>query len=94
MIDPLTALTRGAAGDRGAASWFVPGRIEVLGKHTDYAGGRSLLAAVDAGHTVSATVREDRVLRVRSEGVDGVVEIDLDRSDAGAVEQSDGHWGG
>ena len=22
--------------------WFVPGRIEVLGKHTDYAGGRSL----------------------------------------------------
>ncbi|MGH9364023.1 MAG: galactokinase family protein, partial [Thermoanaerobaculia bacterium] len=23
--------------------WFVPGRIEVRGKHTDYAGGRSLL---------------------------------------------------
>ena len=23
--------------------WFVPGRIEVLGKHTDYAGWRSLL---------------------------------------------------
>jgi galactokinase len=33
-------------------SWFVPGRIEVLGKHTDYAGGRSLLAAVDRGVTV------------------------------------------
>lgn len=30
---------------------FVPGRIEVLGKHTDYAGGRSLLAAVDRGFT-------------------------------------------
>ena len=27
--------------------WFVPGRLEVLGKHTDYVGGRSLLAAVD-----------------------------------------------
>ena len=23
--------------------WFVPGRLEVLGKHTDYMGGRSLL---------------------------------------------------
>ncbi len=33
--------------------WFVPGRLEVLGKHTDYAGGRSLLAAVDRGITVS-----------------------------------------
>lgn len=32
---------------------FVPGRIEVLGKHTDYAGGRSLLAATEQGFTVS-----------------------------------------
>lgn len=30
----------------------MPGRLEVLGKHTDYAGGRSLLAAVDRGVTV------------------------------------------
>lgn len=29
--------------------FFVPGRIEVLGKHTDYAGGRSLVCAVDHG---------------------------------------------
>ncbi|WP_058235257.1 galactokinase family protein [Devriesea agamarum] len=43
----MTATTR--------VSWFVPGRIEILGKHTDYAGGRSLLAAVDCGHTVTAT---------------------------------------
>ena len=26
---------------------FVPGRIEILGKHVDYAGGRSLVCAVD-----------------------------------------------
>ena len=36
------------------AKWFVPGRIEVLGKHTDYAGGRSLLCAVERGFTVTA----------------------------------------
>lgn len=30
-------------------AFFVPGRIEVMGKHTDYAGGRSLLAAVEWG---------------------------------------------
>ena len=34
------------------SAWFVPGRLEVFGKHTDYAGGNSLLAAVDRGVTV------------------------------------------
>jgi galactokinase len=33
----------------GSVAFFVPGRIEVLGKHTDYLGGRSLLAAVERG---------------------------------------------
>ena len=44
--------------------WFVPGRLEVLGKHTDYAGGRSLVAAVPRGFAVVATPREDRLIRV------------------------------
>ena len=35
-----------------AKRWFVPGRIEVLGKHTGYAGGRSLLCAVGRGFCV------------------------------------------
>ena len=34
--------------------WFVPGRLEVFGKHTDYAGGRTLVGAVPKGITVSA----------------------------------------
>lgn len=36
------------------STWFVPGRIEVFGKHTDYAGGNVLVAAVDHGVTVTA----------------------------------------
>ncbi len=36
------------------AGFFVPGRIELLGKHTDYAGGRSLVTALEAG--ISAVV--------------------------------------
>lgn len=39
--------------------WFVPGRIEVFGKHTDYAGGRSLFAAVPRGFAVAARARDD-----------------------------------
>ena len=33
----------------GSRAFFVPGRIECLGKHTDYAGGRSLICAVELG---------------------------------------------
>lgn len=38
---------------------WVPGRIEVLGKHTDYAGGRSLLCAVERGFCVAVSARDD-----------------------------------
>lgn len=92
MNDVLDELATGAAGE--ATSWFVPGRIEILGKHTDYAGGRSLLAAVDTGHTITAHVRQDRVLRARSEGADGTVTLDLDGPDEAAADETDGHWGG
>ncbi|HEX6631269.1 MAG TPA: galactokinase family protein, partial [Gemmatimonadaceae bacterium] len=46
------------------AAFFVPGRIEVLGKHTDYAGGRSLLCAVERGFVVLARPRGDATVRV------------------------------
>ncbi len=47
-----------------ASAVFVPGRIEVLGKHTDYAGGRSLLAASSQGLLFCFRPRSDSLLRV------------------------------
>ena len=44
--------------------WHVPGRIEIFGKHTDYAGGESLLAAVPRGFAVVAGPRDDQHVRV------------------------------
>ncbi len=43
---------------------FVPGRIEVLGKHTDYAGGRTLVAACEQGFCAVAVPQEQPVLTV------------------------------
>ncbi len=37
----------------------MPGRVELLGKHTDYAGGRSLLAAIDHGLVIGMVPRDD-----------------------------------
>jgi galactokinase len=49
-------------------SLWVPGRIEVLGKHTDYAGGRSLVCALERGLCVRVAARTDDLIRVRSLG--------------------------
>ena len=43
---------------------FVPGRIEVLGKHADYAGGRTMVAAVERGFCVAALPRDDHQIVV------------------------------
>lgn len=35
-------------------AWWIPGRLEVFGKHTDYAGGRTLVAALPRGFVLLA----------------------------------------
>jgi galactokinase len=49
---------RGGACERVCA-FFVPGRVELAGKHTDYAGGRSLICAIERGFCLVAAPRED-----------------------------------
>lgn len=68
---------------------FVPGRLEVLGKHTDYAGGRSLLAAVDRGITISLAENGEGISATTSASPDVLVLHPGDRLDLSA-----GHWGG
>lgn len=68
--------------------WFVPGRLEVLGKHTDYAGGPSLLAAVDRGVVVDLTDGADAIV-VESAALPGRLEL-RPAVDPGLP---GGHWG-
>lgn len=67
---------------------FVPGRIELLGKHTDYAGGRSVLAAVERGFCVTAVARRDATIRIvdASSGQEATFEFGPDLMPAV------GHW--
>lgn len=76
----------GAANDRHA--WFVPGRIEVLGKHTDYAGGRSLLCATEQGIAVAAAPRRDSTVRV----VDVERSTEVELSPSGEVTAAAPGW--
>jgi galactokinase len=67
---------------------WVPGRIEFLGKHTDYAGGRSLLCAVERGFCVAAAPRVDARLRVHDARTGETVEGSVHADATG----SPGHW--
>jgi galactokinase len=57
-------------------AWFVPGRIEVLGKHTDYGGGRSLICAAERGFRVVTAPRADTRLVIRDIGRGATVTLD------------------
>lgn len=65
----------------GRPEWyrFSPGRVEVFGKHTDYAGGHSLLAAVPRGIALVARSRGDGVVRIGDIRDGQIVEVDPSR---------------
>jgi len=51
--------------DDEVRSFFVPGRLEVFGKHTDYAGGHSLLFPIDRGFHCMCKANNRRTIRFR-----------------------------
>jgi galactokinase len=87
------ALVRLPAVDAGVLFRFwVPGRIEFLGKHTDYAGGRSLLCAAERGICIVAAPRRDDRLRIH-DAMSGET-LDQRMSEHGSFEaiSPSGHW--
>jgi len=73
--------------DRPAA-FFVPGRIEILGKHTDYAGGSSIVAAPQRGFCLTACARNDPTVNVTDAVWGETVQFELN----GDVAPPVGHW--
>src|SRR5213596_3531911 len=64
---------------------YAPGRVNLIGEHTDYNGGLALPFAIAAGVTVRAQPRDDRLVVARA--------LDLgeeDRFDATAPEPATG----
>jgi galactokinase len=55
---------------------FAPGRVEILGNHTDYNGGEVLAAALEMGVHVEGCRREGGGARLESEGMGAAVEFD------------------
>jgi galactokinase len=58
--------------------WFGPGRVNLIGEHTDYNDGFVFPFAINRRAVVALAVRSDRMLRVASSFTDEVVQISLD----------------
>jgi galactokinase len=64
-----------------------PGRVNLVGEHTDYSGGFCMPAAINFETMIAASPLEGRTLRLRSIDFNETVEVDLD-----ALPAARSHW--
>lgn len=67
---------------------FIPGRIEILGKHTDYCGGRSIVCAIDRGFRSQVEPRVDSMVVLENTDSGETVSFDLAADSIAPA----GHW--
>jgi len=81
MLEKLTQKFKELYGDSGELhTYFAPGRVNLIGEHTDYNGGHVFPCALTLGTYAVVRSREDRILRFYSMNFDsfGVAETSLD----------------
>ncbi|MBA3811533.1 MAG: galactokinase, partial [Caulobacteraceae bacterium] len=71
-------MSRGHLSLGPTVAFRAPGRINIIGEHTDYNLGLVMPAAIDRWCTVRARTNGARRLRVRSSAFAGAVDLDLD----------------
>lgn len=70
-------------GEAATGEYFAPGRINLIGEHTDYNGGYVFPASITIGTYGLAKKRDDQTIRLYSENFPekGIIEFDLSNLD-------------
>ena len=84
IVDRVTSRFTELVGSDPLGVWSAPGRITIIGDHTDYNAGLSWTAAIDLGVVVAVGVRDDGRVRVVSQ-FDDTTTVELTRCVPGAV---------
>ena len=84
--DRVGAAFTQAFGGEPDGRWWAPGRVNLIGEHTDYNDGFVLPLALQQGVAAAARVVDEPVLRVRSAQHEGTVELVLGDIAPGAVD--------
>ena len=74
--------------------WWAPGRVNLVGEHTDYNEGFVLPLALAQGVAAAVRVRDDGVLRVRSVQIGETVELAMDAITADTLDGWSAYPGG
>lgn len=61
----------------GIRIFWSPGRVNLIGEHTDYNGGYVFPAALSMGSMIALRLRDDNVVRMKATDLDEIVEIDI-----------------
>src|SRR6478736_1709643 len=79
--DAATALFTALAGAAPAGVWSAPGRVNLIGEHTDYNEGFVLPFAIPHRTVAAVGLRDDARIRVVSTFSDETVEVGIDELD-------------
>jgi galactokinase len=79
MRDVVTAAFKNAFQTEPTYMSYAPGRVNLIGEHTDYNDGFVLPMAIERGIWVVAHPRQDNLFRVKSVDYDGLVEFSPDQ---------------
>lgn len=80
MVNELKNDFKSVFNKDGERAFFSPGRVNLIGEHTDYNGGNVFPCALDMGTYAIVTEREDKIVRAYSNNFKdlGVIEFSLE----------------
>lgn len=82
MVESLESIFESVYGKKCAVHSRAPGRLEVLGNHTDYNEGFVLSAATGQATEMAMAPASGRICRIRDMALEGEFKIDLDNMDS------------